>query len=101
MSRKTMEYLKKAIPVFTMLQDENRQEILMILFEKGELQVNQITEYMKLSRPTVSHHLKLLYLAGLVKFRKEGKERIYHIEFNEALNDLKNIVSSMEKDLKK
>ncbi|MGC4387856.1 ArsR family transcriptional regulator, partial [Streptococcus suis] len=59
MSQKTMQLLKQAIPVFDMLKDEKRQEILMLLFEQGATSVNKITEQVSLSRPAVSHHLKL------------------------------------------
>lgn len=100
MSQRTMKYLRQAIPVFTMLQDESRQDMLMLLFDRGELTVNQITEHMDLSRPTVSHHLKLLYSVGLVTYRKDGKERYYRVSLEPVLADLKNIVQSIEEDLK-
>ena len=54
MSQKTMQYLRKAIPAFTMLQDESRQDMLMLLYDKEEMTVNQLTDHMSLSRPTVS-----------------------------------------------
>ena len=73
MSQKTMQLLKQAIPVFDMLKDEKRQEILMLLFEQGATSVNKITEQVSLSRPAVSHHLKLLSQAGLVFATKHGK----------------------------
>ena len=95
MSQRTMKYLRKAIPVFTMLQDESRQDI-----DQGELTVNQITDRMDLSRPTVSHHLKLLYEAKLVTYRKDGKERYYRVSLQPVLDDLKSIVQSIEEDLK-
>lgn len=101
MSKETMECLKKAIPAFTMLQDECRQTILILLFDKGELTVNQLTDHLPLSRPAVSHHLKLLHGAELVTYRKEGKERYYSVCLEKALADLKRIVQSLEKDLGK
>lgn len=100
MSQRTMKYLRKAIPVFTMLQDESRQDMLVMLFDQGELTVNQITDRMDLSRPTVSHHLKLLYESKLVTYRKDGKERYYRVSLQPVLDDLKSIVQSIEEDLK-
>ncbi len=100
MSQKTMQYLRKAIPAFTMLQDESRQDMLILLFDKGEMTVNQLTDHMSLSRPTVSHHLKLLYSADLVTYRKDGKERYYSVCLEEALVILKDLVQSIEEDLK-
>jgi DNA-binding transcriptional ArsR family regulator len=65
--------------VFTALGDEQRQRIL-LTFERGErLNVTQLTEASTLSRPTVSHHLKILREAGILESRKEGKEVFYWI----------------------
>jgi ArsR family transcriptional regulator len=60
--------------VFVALGDEHRQR-LMLTFEKGErLTVGQIAEVSTLSRPAVSHHLKILRAAGLLDEEKIGKE---------------------------
>jgi DNA-binding transcriptional ArsR family regulator len=65
--------------VFTALGDEQRQRIL-LTFERGErLNVTQLAEASTLSRPTVSHHLKILREAGVLDSRKEGKEVFYWI----------------------
>jgi len=42
--------------------------------------VNQIAEGMKVSRPAVSQHLKVLKGAGLVLVRAEGTRRLYGID---------------------
>ena len=65
MSKRTMTILSECIPVFTMLQDENRQQILMLLFDHKKMTVNELTDQLSLSRPAVSHHLKLLLDSGL------------------------------------
>ena len=60
--------------VFVALGDEHRQRI-MVTFEKGErLTVGQIAEVSTLSRPAVSHHLKILRAAGVLDAEKLGKE---------------------------
>jgi DNA-binding transcriptional ArsR family regulator len=60
--------------VFIALGDEHRQRI-MLTFEKGErLTVGQISEVSTLSRPAVSHHLKILRAAGVLQAEKIGKE---------------------------
>src|SRR5215468_8187550 len=64
---------------FTALGDEQRQRIL-LTFERGEhLTVGQIAEVSTLSRPTVSHHLKLLREAGVLESEKIGKEVFYWV----------------------
>lgn len=100
MSQKTMQLLKQAIPVFDMLKDEKRQEILMLLFEQGATSVNKITEQVSLSRPAVSHHLKLLSQAGLVFATKQGKERYYELQFGDTIEHLRNLLESLENDVK-
>ena len=69
--------------VFIALGDEHRQRIL-LTFEKGErLTVGQISEVSTLSRPAVSHHLKILRQAGVLDAEKVGKEVFLRV--NKAL----------------
>lgn len=98
MSKRTLHVLSECIPVFTMLQDENRQQILMLLFDHRELSVAELTERLELSRPAVSHHLKLLLDSGLVAVTKKGKERIYSLCMERAVEQLKELLSSIEAD---
>ena len=77
MSKQTMFYMKKCAPIFSMLQDERRQEITQLLFENRELSVTALTEKLSLSRPAVSHHLKQLKMTGLIISRRDGKEVYY------------------------
>ena len=99
MSQKTMEILRQCSPVFSVLQDENRQQIIILLFESGELSVASLAGKMPLSRPAVSHHLKLLLDAGLVVIRKEGKERYYRLELTAAVELLEELLRSLKNDL--
>lgn len=80
-------YAKEIPPVwkavsktFAALGDEQRQRIL-LSFERGErLNVTQLADASTLSRPTVSHHLKILREAGVLASQKEGKEVFYWID---------------------
>lgn len=66
---------------FAALGDTCRQQILLI-FEPGEeLCVNQIAGMFSLSRPAISHHLKVLREAGLLLCEKRGKEVYYRINY--------------------
>lgn len=99
MSKQTINILSECIPIFTMLQDENRQQILMLLFDEKEMSVTELTERLSLSRPAVSHHLKLLLNSKLVEVTKNGKERIYRISMNNAVKQLKLLLESIENDM--
>jgi DNA-binding transcriptional ArsR family regulator len=69
--------------VFVALGDEHRQRLL-LTFEKGErLTVGQISQVSTLSRPAVSHHLKILRAAGILEAEKSGKEVFLRV--NKAL----------------
>jgi len=83
--------------VFIALGDEHRQR-MMLTFEKGErLTVGQIAEVSTLSRPAVSHHLKILRTAGLLDEEKVGKEVFLSVNKTllvETLSDVLDFVKS-------
>ncbi|HDR7545676.1 TPA: winged helix-turn-helix transcriptional regulator, partial [Bacillus thuringiensis] len=61
--------------VLLAIGDETRQAILLVLMEtecQTGLRVGEITKQTHLSRPAVSHHLKILREAGIILMRKEG-----------------------------
>lgn len=60
MPQQTMNLMRECIPIFTVLSDENRHQILRVLWEHGRMNVNELTEHLHLSRPAVSHHLKIM-----------------------------------------
>ena len=99
MSKRTLSILSECIPIFSMLQDENRQQILMLLFDKKEMSVTELTQQLSLSRPAVSHHLKLLLDSKLVEVTKNGKERIYRLNMDTAVRQLKSLLASLEEDI--
>lgn len=98
MSQKSMALLEECIPVFTMLQDKKRQQILIDLFDHGEMTVVEITKRLAISRPTVSHHLKLMLDAKLLSVRQEGKERYYRVDARESISKLGKLLQSLKDD---
>lgn len=88
--------LRDSTPLFTTLQEENRQEIVSLLVEKGGLSVTEITEEMSISRPAISHHLKLLLQAGIVYVEKRGKERIYYLDVACIKRNLRGFMQLLE-----
>ena len=96
--RAIIEQFRKCIPIFSVLNDAKRQEIILILTDfPGEgLTVNGITERIDLSRPAVSHHLKVLKQAGVIGVRSCGVENHYYLTFKAALRNLKILVAQVE-----
>ena len=78
--------------VYTALGDEHRQRIL-LTFERGErLNVGQIVEVSTLSRSAVSHHLKILREAGVLRSQKEGKEVYFWIDKEFLVDAMETVV---------
>lgn len=93
--------MNDCIPFLTMLGDENRQKIMFILSEEAELTVTQLTERLTLSRPAVSHHLKLLYDNHLVSVRKAANERYYRFNFEYVRDTLTELLDTVNEQIEK
>ena len=70
------EYLYDLAELFKVFGDSTRIRILYALFE-SELCVNDIAQLLNLGQSAVSHQLKILKDAKLVRFRREGKIIFY------------------------
>ncbi len=70
---------KKTINFFKAVCSRNRHQILHLLHKKGELNASDIVKKIKLSQPTIAHHLKVLVEAEVLSTRREGKEVFYKI----------------------
>jgi ArsR family transcriptional regulator len=65
---------------FKMLSDVSRLKILLALARQGEMHVSALKDLLGSSQPAVSHHLTLMRLAGLVSYRKGGKNNYYRLD---------------------
>lgn len=92
-----IDLFRENIQLLQALGDPIRQDIIIILGEKGKLNVSEITSLTNISRPAVSHHLKILKEAGVVKMDRAGKNNIYYLHAKEALQNLKKIIEIVEK----
>lgn len=75
----SLEDLDSLVNLFKIFGDETRLRILISLFE-GELCVHDICKVVGVSQSAVSHQLRNLREARLVKSRKDGKEVIYSLD---------------------
>lgn len=71
--------LKDLSGFFKVFGNNTRVRILFTLLEK-ELCVHDITIALDMSQSAISHQLRILREARLVKFRKNGKEVIYSLD---------------------
>lgn len=83
------------------LADGTRVKILSLL-SRREMAVCELIEALALSQPAVSHHLKLLKQAGLVKDTREGKWILYNIDrgnYKEAMKTMQNFFQNLQDNL--
>jgi ArsR family transcriptional regulator len=93
-----VEMFRSCIPLFHALSDPARQDIILLLAEKERLTVNEIAEAATLSRPAISHHLKVLRDTGLVGIEQKGTQRIYSLTLDGAVEMLKKLVETVEEN---
>ena len=85
--------MQKEMKAFKALGDENRLTILSLLYG-GEKCACMLLEEMKISQPTLSHHMKILCDANLVESRKEGKWMHYRIAEN-GIRDITDLFQNL------
>lgn len=66
--------------VFEVVADSTRRAILDRLRTSGPLSVRQVGEPLPMSRQAVTKHLDALARAGLVRVRREGRERLHELD---------------------
>lgn len=98
MTQAAMETFRSCIPLFQALSDTARQDIILLLAEHERLTVNEITQYATLSRPAISHHLKILKDNKLVEIEQKGTQRYYSLAIDAALVQIKQLVRVVEED---
>lgn len=90
--RRLAEEFERCRKILLALGDENRQHLILEMMQMGEcggVRVGAITERTHLSRPAVSHHLRILKQAGLLKLRREGTKNYYYFDADmESMNRL-------------
>ncbi|RKP58177.1 ArsR family transcriptional regulator [Cohnella endophytica] len=89
---------KSCTRVLSAIGDETRQLILFTLIDAGcdGMRVGEITAQTHLSRPAVSHHLKILKNAGIVEVYKVTTMNYYYLDPSSKLMDLKKLIAGLE-----
>jgi ArsR family transcriptional regulator len=84
------------IPIFHALSDPARQDIIVLLAERQPLNVTEIADRSKLSRPAISHHLKILRDVGLIDVVQQGTQRYYSLSLELPIRSLKQLIEAVE-----
>lgn len=90
-------------PVFIALGDEARQKLIIDIANAGVhgLNVTDLSAKSNLSRPAISHHLKVLKDSGLIKPHKIGTQIFYKLSLKENLQEIEALINSMQAIIKK
>lgn len=76
--------------VLLALGDANRQHLLLEMMRMGQcggVRVGAIAGRTHLSRPAVSHHIRILKDAGILRLRREGTKNYYNFDADMAAID--------------
>jgi DNA-binding transcriptional ArsR family regulator len=66
--------------VYVAIADPTRRAMLLRLATGGERNVTDLLVPFSISQPALSKHLRILREAGLVRSRKDGRQRLYSID---------------------
>lgn len=69
--------------MFRVLGDQTRLRALMSL-QRGEANVSELCTSLRTAQPTMSRHLSILRMAGIVNHRRDGKEIFYSLNGSQA-----------------
>lgn len=70
------DHVQELADIFRLLGDANRLKIVIACLHE-EISVGDIAEKTEISQPLVSHHLRLLKAARLLRHEKQGKQVFY------------------------
>jgi ArsR family transcriptional regulator len=98
MAQQAIDVFRACIPLFNALSDPARQDIILLLAEKEPLSVNEIAEQSKLSRPAISHHLKIMRDINLLTIEQKGTQRYYSLSLEHSVQQLKELINIVESE---
>ncbi|MEW6366222.1 MAG: metalloregulator ArsR/SmtB family transcription factor [Acidobacteriota bacterium] len=87
---------QKAMETVLALIEPTRLKIVAMLARARRMCVGDIADQFSISRPAISHHLKVLKTGGLVQTEKEGQEVYYSICRNCIVDTLRAVADAIE-----
>ena len=98
MAQQAIDVFRACIPLFQTFSDPARQDIILLLAEHETLSVNEIADQSILSRPAISHHLKILRDNRLVQIEQKGTQRYYSLSLETSVEQLKELIKLVEEE---
>ena len=66
--------------VVTALAHPARRQMLLTIHLRGEMSAGDVAARFSHAWPTTTRHLRVLEHAGLVRFERQGRKRVYRVE---------------------
>jgi DNA-binding transcriptional ArsR family regulator len=76
---RTDDALDRYAAIFGALSEPVRLDILLRIAERPELACTILDDTLRISKSTISYHIKILYQAGLIEVRKDGRGFFYRV----------------------
>ena len=77
--------------------EPTRIQILFLVGRKGRMCVGDIASFFRVSRPAISHHLKVLKVSGLLETRREGQQIYYSLSKTRLIATLRALADEFER----
>ncbi|HBG66460.1 MAG TPA: ArsR family transcriptional regulator [Treponema sp.] len=87
-------------PLFIALGDKVRQKLLLDILDAGSegINVKNLSAKSRLSRPAISHHLKVLKDSGLIEPEKVGTQIFYRIDLGVGyMNNIVELINTIQR----
>lgn len=79
-SAAVLSSIREAAPLFAALGDKTRLGLLARLSSDGPRSIARLSTKSKVTRQAITKHLQVLAGTGLVRSRRQGRERIWELE---------------------
>jgi len=85
----------QTLDVFQVIADPSRRQMMQLL-SKDSMTINALAENFDMSRPAVSKHIKIMYIAGFISIKDIGRERHCTLK-QDGFNKLQDFINYFDK----
>jgi DNA-binding transcriptional ArsR family regulator len=85
----------QTLDAFQVIADPSRRQMLQLL-SKDNMTINALAENFDMSRPAVSKHIKIMYIAGFISITDIGRERYCTLK-QDGFNELQDFINYFDK----
>lgn len=90
-------FFEQGLPIFSALGDSNRQKLMLLMLEGEPKSVGELAANMSISRPSISHHLKIMKDAKIITEKQIGTRRYYYPITGEYVRPIQELLNEIQK----